>query len=356
MSESNWSHWRLALTNPSPPLHLRLLRWGLKLASLPYGLAMFARNKAYDWGWLKTTRSPLITISIGNLSVGGTGKSPMVAWLAHWLRERHIRVAVLSRGYGQLDNGLNDEALEFELKFPDVPHLQHPDRVASALLAEEELDMQVLLLDDGFQHRRLARDLDIVLLDATHPPAGNWLLPGGLMREPLISLSRAHVIVFTRADQTNAMQLTALEKQVQHYAPLATRLTAKHQPAWLMVDQERGSLQRLQGADVLAFCAIGNPDSFFRSLNTLGANVLDTRAFNDHHAFTAEDMASLADWGRNYPTAQLMVCTMKDWVKIQESSLGGVELAAVQIEMEFISGQAELETRLELLLKALHST
>lgn len=353
MPKSNFSNWRHTLTDANPKLQTRLLRWALRLASLPYGMVTIARNKAYDWGYLKSTRSPLKTISIGNLSVGGTGKSPMVAWLARWLRERHVRVAVLSRGYGQLDNGLNDEALEFELKFPDVPHLQHPDRVASAKLAEEELDMQVLLLDDGFQHRRLARDLDIVLLDATHPPNSGWLLPGGLMREPFRNLSRADVIVLTRTDQVNTSQLIELEKKVQRHAPRAILATAKHQPSSLLIHQEPRELQTLQGTDVLAFCAIGNPDSFFRSLILLGANIVDQRDFNDHHAFTAEDVASLADWSKSYPTAQLMVCTMKDWVKIQESSVGGIELAAVQVDMEFTTGQAELENRLELLLKAI---
>ncbi len=352
MERANLSDWRHVLTDPQPKLRTRVLRWALRLASLPYGLVMLGRNAAYDWKWLKATHSPLVTISIGNLSVGGTGKSPMVAWLARWLRDRHIRVAVLSRGYGQLDSGLNDEALEFELRFPDVPHLQHADRVASAKLAEEELEMQVLLLDDGFQHRRLARELDIVLLDATHPTTALRLLPAGLMREPLSSLSRAAVVVLTRADQVSGEQLSKLEGQLVRYAPQATRVTARHRPASLFVHPEQQrDIQMLHGMDVLAFCAIGNPESFFRSLTELGANVLDRRTWPDHHAFTAEELSHCEAWCQAYPTARMVVCTMKDWVKIQESRLGGVELAALQIEMELISGRAELENRLELLLQ-----
>jgi tetraacyldisaccharide 4'-kinase len=173
------SDWRRLLTDPHPSVRLRAVRLVLRAASLPYALAIRARNACYTRGWFSTTHSPLKVISVGNISVGGTGKSPMVAWLARWLRARQVRVAVLSRGYGQLDHGQNDEGLELELLFPDVPHLQHPDRLASAKLAEEELDMQCLVLDDGFQHRRLARDLDIVLLDATHPAPARRLLPAG---------------------------------------------------------------------------------------------------------------------------------------------------------------------------------
>ncbi len=312
---------------------------------------MWSRNAGYTWGLLKATRSPLLVVSIGNLSVGGTGKSPMVAWLARWMRKRYVRVAVLSRGYGELDSGRNDEALEFELQFPDVPHLQNPDRRTSAKLAEEELEMEVLLLDDGFQHRRLARDIDLVLLDATHPPVGRWLLPGGLMREPLSSLSRAAVVVLTRADQVNAEELSRQQRRIKRYAPQSLVLTAQHRAAslWVQPAQSRG-VDQLQGVDVLAFCAIGNPESFYRSLTELGARVVDCRTWRDHHAFTADDMAGLADWVSAYPTARLMVCTMKDWVKIQEPSVGGIELAALQIELQILSGQAELEQRLELLL------
>ncbi len=160
---------------------------------------MAIRNLAYDWGLLRSYRSPLPVISVGNLSVGGTGKSPCVAWIARWLRAHDIRVAILSRGYGQLDSGQNDEALELELQLPDVPHLQHWDRSASAVLAHEELEMQALLLDDGFQHRRMARDLDIVMIDATDPPSALHVLPGGLLREPLSALRRADVVLLSRA-------------------------------------------------------------------------------------------------------------------------------------------------------------
>ena len=145
-----------------------LQRLGLWIASCAYGLAVRLRNVAYAGGWVRSSRASVPVISVGNLTVGGTGKTPFVEYLAGVLSQRGYQVAVLSRGYGSSD-GPNDEALVLEENLPDVPHLQGPDRAALAAIAVEELESEVLVLDDGFQHRRLARDLDIVLLDATCP-------------------------------------------------------------------------------------------------------------------------------------------------------------------------------------------
>lgn len=312
---------------------------------------MRLRNWGYDHGCLTTTRAALPVISVGNLSVGGTGKSPMVAWLAGYLRRRGVRVAILSRGYGQLDSGQNDEALELELALPDVPHLQHWDRIASAKLAAEELDMQLLLLDDGFQHRRLGRDLEIVLIDASEPASCRWLLPGGLLREPMSSLSRADVVVLTRAASADQASYDKLLGQVQRQAPQALVLPANHRPTCLW-SAERGVVEfdRLSQQSVLAFCAIGSPGSFFGSLAELGAHVLDTRTWPDHHAFSGEDVAALAEWAQEFPDAQAIVCTMKDWVKLQSESIGGLPLLALRIEMEISQGAAAFAQRIDQLL------
>ena len=349
--------WRTLLTTSQPGPRQAALRWLLRLASGPYAVAVALRNASYSRGWLSASRARLPVISVGNLSVGGTGKSPMVAWLARWLRQRHLRVAVLSRGYGALESGRNDEALEFELLFPDVPHLQHPDRRASAELAADELEMQILLLDDGFQHRQLSRDLDIVLLDATLPTAAAWLLPGGLMREPLSSLARAAVVVLTRVSQALPSRLEDLQQQVQRLAPQAALVLADHQPSglWQAPDQRR-PLPELRGKKVLAMCAIGNPESFFCTLKEQGAEVLDHRSWPDHHAFTAADMQHLQAWRELHAEAQWIVCTMKDWVKLQVADIGGLPLIALQIEMRIVAGQAELERRLEELIQHIEAT
>lgn len=340
------------VTRPTPSLGTSALRLALRGLSFPYRAVMGLRNKAYDWRLKKSYRSNLPIISVGNLSVGGTGKSPVVSWLASWLRKRDVRVAILSRGYGQLADGQNDEALELELHHPDVPHLQHWDRVASARLAEEELDMEVLLLDDGFQHRRIERDLDIVLLDATDTDSARWLLPGGLLREPMSSLRRAQAVLLTRVDQCPADRVAQLRRQVQAQAPQAHILEASHRPSELRIFPAASqSIQTLRGARVLAFCGIGNPNSFFQSLESLGAELVDRRVFPDHHAYDREDILSIETWAQARAEADMIVCTMKDWVKIQTPDIGGKTLAALQIELLLLAGKEQLEQMLYDLLE-----
>lgn len=342
---------RKLLTRRDAGIGTHLLRWLLRLASVPYTLAVWGKNRLYDWGIKQPYQSGLPVVSVGNVSVGGTGKSPAVAWLAKWFRSQDIRVAVLSRGYGALDSGQNDEALELELQFPDVPHLQHWDRIASAQLAKDELEMQVLVLDDGFQHRRIARDLEIVLLDATDPSAARWPLPGGLLREPLSSLRRADIILLTRCDQAKPEELQKLKAIARRKASKAIVLCCSHQPSHLLrFPQQKDALEKLRGAKVLAFCGIGNPASFFSSLSACGAIILDSLTFPDHHGYDAADVDRLSSWTENFPDASMLVCTMKDWVKLQTADIGTLPLHALAIEMQVADAQP-LESQLADLLR-----
>ena len=193
-------------------------RCGLRLASVPYGWAVAVRNGLFDRGWKSIERAGVPVVSVGNLTVGGTGKTPCVEYIASRLRQWDRRVAILSRGYGS-EHGPNDEALVLEENLPDVPHLQGPDRVALARIAIEELESEVLVLDDGFQHRRLARDLDVVLIDATQPWGFGYLLPRGLLRESPRGLRRAGAVVLTRCDQVDAAALAKLKGEVAKLAP-----------------------------------------------------------------------------------------------------------------------------------------
>ncbi|MCA9131082.1 MAG: tetraacyldisaccharide 4'-kinase [Planctomycetales bacterium] len=345
---------RRILTETRPSATAIALRILLRCLSLPYALAMVVRNKLYEFGIKRSYRSPLIVVSVGNLSVGGTGKSPAVAWLAKWFRRQGIRVAILSRGYGALDSGQNDEALELELQLPDVPHLQHVDRVASAIVAEAELDMQVLILDDGFQHRRIQRDLDIVLLDATDARAIRWCLPGGVLREPMGSLARAGVVMLTRCDQIDSADLEDQLGQIRRLAADAILVHARHRPCSLLCyPNQQKPVDELRGLRVLAFCAIGNPGSFFATLRQLGAEILETRVWPDHHGFDATDVQALHNWVAENSQAQVIVCTVKDWVKLEVSRLGDVELWALAVEMDLVQGTAELEESLQNLLAKL---
>lgn len=339
---------RQRLFPSKPSLVARVVRGALRLTSPPYAMVMYLRNLAYDWSLFKTRSVDVPVLCVGNLSVGGTGKTPMVAWLCSWLRSKEVRVAIVSRGYGQLDSGSNDEALELELALPDVPHLQNSDRSAAAQLAREELEMQAIVLDDGFQHRRLRRDLDIVLIDASEPAAADWCLPGGLMRESWNSLKRAGIVVLSRSHQASAARLKQLRQRIARRAPLALVVSSQTEPlGWHGINLPFVELNELRGRQVLAFCGIGNPTAFFQSLEQLGLTILDRRAFPDHHAFSAEDVQQLSQWASSHPTAAAVVCTMKDWVKLQTPRLGPVPLAALKIGISFGSDQAKLEQRLE---------
>lgn len=339
---------RQRLFQNKPSLAARFLRRLLRIASLPYMTGMILRNLAYDWSLIKIRSVDLPVICVGNLSVGGTGKTPMVAWLCGWLRSQDVRVAIVSRGYGQLASGSNDEALELELALPDVPHLQNSDRYAAARLAHEELDMQVVVLDDGFQHRRLSRDLDVVLIDASEPAAADGCLPGGLMREPWTGLNRAGVIVLSRSHQASPDRLAQLRERIARVAPGALVISSRTEPiGWHGTQLPFRQLDELRGQAVLAFCGIGNPSAFVRSLEQLGITLLDRREFPDHHAYAAEDVERLTQWVNDWPTAVAVVCTMKDWVKLQTPRLGRLPLAALTIGVGFGADQPALEKLLE---------
>ncbi|MBX3399842.1 MAG: tetraacyldisaccharide 4'-kinase [Gemmataceae bacterium] len=324
-----------------PGLGAFAARAGFRLASWPYGLAMRARNALYERGWKRVVRAPVPVVSIGNLTLGGTGKTPCVEYVAARLRDRGLRPAILSRGYGA-EHHRNDEAMVLEENLPDVPHLQGRDRAALAMTAVEELDANAIVLDDGFQHRRLARDLDLVLLDATVPLAREAIFPRGTLREPVAGLHRAHAIILTRCDQAADVesQLAWLAKRF----PNKPVVRAVHAPLELMGgDGVVESLSGLNGAPVAAFCGIGNPDAFRDTLARLGTNVVDFRVFPDHHAYTREDVAELARWADTLPTDATVVATQKDWVKLRMDDLGGRRFRALRIGFRVIAGESELD-------------
>lgn len=291
-------------------------------------------------------------VSVGNLTLGGTGKTPMVEWLARWFRDHGVRVVLVSRGYGSQSGKANDEALELAQKLPDVPHFQDPDRVKSAHYAIRERGAELILLDDGFQHRRLGRDLDVVLVDATEPFGFGHVFPRGMLREPLAGWSRAHVIALTRSDMLSAEERSALQLQIMRYAPQAIWVELTHAPRTLLDSiGDRRPLESLAGKRVAAFCGIGNPAGFEHALMSCGYEVAALREFPDHHAYTPDDLASLADWAAGLDVAAL-VCTHKDLVKVNTLRVGEVPVFALAIGLNFVSGQEPFESLLARLLPA----
>jgi tetraacyldisaccharide 4'-kinase len=331
--------------------HLRSIvaRAWLWCASQPYSAAVWGRNQAYDRGWKRITKATVPVISVGNLTAGGTGKSPTVAMLARWFRSKEIRVAILSRGYGAGADGRNDEARELEVLLPDVPHLQNPDRIASASIAIEELGMQVLLLDDGFQHRKIHRDLEILLLDAREPFGFGHLLPRGLLREPLRSLRRADIVMATRSDQVDAKILSEIRTRVQRYNPKAAWLESEHRPVRLRDSHGKTEpVDWLCGKNVLAVCGLGNPGGFHQTLRHCGATMVERVSFPDHHAYLAGDVQEIQRIATSCnPKCDAIICTGKDLAKLATPSLGRFPLWSLDVELTVLTGAQVLNEHLE---------
>lgn len=323
------------------------MRGFLRVVEAPYSLAVNVRNRRYDRSPALAQHVAPAVISVGNLTLGGTGKTPMVKWLAQRLQDDGARVALVSRGYGAANGQQNDEALELAESLPGVPHIQNRDRVAAANVAIHDFNPQLLILDDGFQHRRLARDLDIVLLDALEPFGFDHVFPRGTLREPITGLRRADVVCLSRADAVLAPHREAIRRRVAEVAPTAAWCELAHVPSNLM--NSRGDtrpLDSLGGKRVAAFCGIGNPAGFRHTLAAIVSEPVAWREFPDHYAYSLTDQSELVKMARE-AHADAIVCTQKDLVKLQQHELGGIPLWAVRIELQFLWGQDALEQLLE---------
>lgn len=296
----------------------------LSILALPYGLAVRMRNALYDHRILPSYHVGVPTICVGNISCGGTGKTPTVIAIVRMLLGQGHQPAILSRGYKGTAEMPADEVLLYKRMLPDVPVVVGADRVDCARRALREYGPDVLVMDDGFGHRRLRRDLDIVLL--AEPTEKVRLLPRGLYREPASSLARADIVIstFGKAEQNP--------------------LWAWHKPKKLLTSRGSTELSELQGRKVLAFCGIGNPGSFEQAVRQAGAEPAVTKFYADHHRYSQADFDDLAELGRR-ENCHLAVTTVKDWVRIEHEKLtwpGGndCQLSALEIEMSF-SEQAE---------------
>ncbi|MFW6457602.1 MAG: tetraacyldisaccharide 4'-kinase, partial [Planctomycetota bacterium] len=256
---------------------IRLVRGFLWPFSILYGRLAGLRNWAYNYGLKSAVQVDVPVISVGNITVGGTGKTPFVVWLCEQLRRAGREPAILSRGYGKdASSGVDDENEMLGALVQDVPVVVNPDRVEGAKTAVQREGADVLVMDDGFQHRRLARDCDIVLVDALNPFGGGRAIPLGTLREPLSGLSRAHVLVITRSDQVKRNRLERLIETLQGYTGTVPVAIARHAPSGMYEmgraadDAVVADLDALREKRWGAFCGIGNPAAFRRTLEGMG--------------------------------------------------------------------------------------
>ena len=326
------------------------LRAGLTCLSVPYAAGVFVRNGLYHRQWLPTHGAGVPVVSVGNLTAGGTGKTPIVAFLVQWFQDCGMRPGILSRGYRAHSDAGNDEKLVLDQLCPGVPHVQNPDRVAGAKQAFQEFGCQLLVLDDGFQHRRLRRDLDIVLIDSLNPWGGGHLLPRGLLREPVGALRRADLVILTRIDQCETQQKDQILAELKRHGK-EDRCVDVAFPAVGLVNSEGISqpIDSLHGRKVAAFCGIGNPQAFRQTLDRAGIDVCTFHAFRDHNEYTDRDLADL-ERDAQQCDSDAIVTTQKDLVKVCRPSLGSLPLWSVQIAPEVLRGQDILEKWLSTVL------
>ncbi|MCS7306307.1 MAG: tetraacyldisaccharide 4'-kinase [Thermoguttaceae bacterium] len=330
------------------------VRGFLHAISVGYGWVVRYRNWRFDTGRAKVHRLPVPVISVGNLTLGGTGKTPMVGWLAKWFFDRHLRVGVISRGYKAPRSGVSDEALELRRQLPELIHVEDPDRVRAGWKAIEQFGCQILVADDAFQHRRLARDLDIVLIDAKEPFGFGYLFPRGLLREPIGGLRRADVIVLSRVDMVSGSRRSQLRDQILAVAPQTDWVEAVHEPIELVnAKGETAPVHALAGQPVLAFCGIGQPEAFRYTLEHCSYHLSDFQALPDHYPYRPRQLAQLADWASQWPVAAVL-CTLKDLTKIPQDRMADRPLWALRIGIRLVEGESLLENRLtQLMNKAL---
>ncbi|MBI4496134.1 MAG: tetraacyldisaccharide 4'-kinase [Deltaproteobacteria bacterium] len=303
----------------------------LCLLSFLYGRAASARVGFYRRGRWKIHSLPCQVVSVGNITLGGTGKTPMVILLAGMLGERGRRVAVLSRGYGGRFAGscglvsdgsrlwmdafqAGDEPRLLAERLPGVPVIVGRERWLSGKLAVERFGAEVVLLDDGFQHLSLKRDLDLVLLDSAFLLGNGWVFPRGVLRERTGELCRADAFILTKAGRSD----NNLRKN-QPWPSGKPIFRTDYQADKIRVRGEEAGLrpQALRGRRILAFAGLAQPDSFFRLLSELGAQVVEAVIFPDHHRYTPRDMAALQRRaGRQ--KAEALVTTEKDLVRLGE--------------------------------------
>lgn len=358
-----------------------------------FGAMVAGRDLLYSHGLLRPYRAKLPVISVGNVTAGGAGKTPFVAMLASWLRRNGRKPAIVARGYGAKKVGRpNDEMMELDLvlnRLPPrtaqpgasagataagsgiglptvgtagprwtIPMLASPARRYGAVLAEQ-MGADVVILDDGMQHRQIARDLDIVLIDARDPlgPGSNQAgaspleggayLPLGYLREGLWALERAGLVVVARTSLATPLWLQRLVDELHYRIPDVPILLADHKPAELiphpaLQGKKRQLPESLANRRVGAFCGIANPEAFGRTLRGLGAKLRMTQSFPDHHSYTPEELTELAAYAKRRD-CEVLITTLKDFTKIPTWKQEDVPLYALRIRMDVHTNRAVME-------------
>ncbi|MFQ5963662.1 MAG: tetraacyldisaccharide 4'-kinase [Candidatus Scalinduaceae bacterium] len=350
------------------------IRSFLSAFTYPYLAVLNTRNALYKYGIAKSKTLPARVISIGNITTGGTGKTPLVEFSARYLQKKGKIVAILSRGYGEQvlqttkgnltaeDNNfkigkfVNDEYLILKENLKDEPILLGKDRVQTGEKAIRDYDANCLILDDGFQHLRMKRDLDIVVIDSLNPFAGESLIPRGSLREPIKNLKRADLFVLSHCNQSDENTIKLIYKKLNQINSEIPVCESIHEPVYIenINDSSKLETEWLRGKRVYGLCAIGNPESFASTLKELGVDLIRFLPFHDHHYYTQEELDSVITEAKSLGVDAIVV-TQKDLVKIRNKNINDANILSLKIEIRITKGMEYYEEAMARILIQNHS-
>jgi len=330
MSRSKESRFRAIVDGSDRSPSAGVLRAAGSCAEPVYSAIMRLRNAMYDAGILPSRPLGRPAISVGNLTTGGTGKTPVVKWLSERLFAAGERPAILMRGYKATSYGLSDE--QAILQTAEIPVIADPDRrkaAAAALIQHPKITL--FILDDAMQHRRVRRNFELTIIHAAEPFGFNRVFPRGLLREPLEGLRRADAVLVTHADEVDAAAIAAVDSTIHWYNQSAPVFHCDH-----VVQAD------VAGKKYFAFCGIGRPGSFFLGLGALGGTCAGAREFDDHHDYSGADVARINDAAR-LAKAELLITTVKDRVKLERfAGKFALPIVTAQLSLRFHLNDGEI--------------
>jgi tetraacyldisaccharide 4'-kinase len=339
-----------------------LVTAGLSVLSWGYRLALATREGAYRLRLLRTGRLRCPVVSVGNITVGGSGKTPMVEHVARCLRELGATPAVVSRGYGRDTRGIGivadregprlppraagDEPVLLAEHLSGVPVVVGEKRLEAGQVALDECGATVIVLDDGFQHRTLRKDLEILVVNGRAPWGNRRLFPRGMLREPLSAMERAHLFVVT--NPLTPAEAESAADTIRRHNPRAPVLVARYQVVGGLAAREGHTLapSALAGRRLLAFAGLGSPRGFADTLSTAGVEVAGLIEYPDHHWFAERDLEDLAQHARALG-ADGLVTTEKDWIRLRDLHLPSMFLLVLLVQLQVESGRDQLLQALE---------
>jgi tetraacyldisaccharide 4'-kinase len=355
MSQSSQERWALrVLSGQDRRPHAALLRVVLRLIEPFYATVARVRNGFFRVGIYRARKLPRPTIAVGNLTTGGTGKTPLVLWLAEQLIARGMRPAILLRGYRAGEGGSDEERMLAEHVGERGGVVANPDRVAGAMTAIAQLPQpDVFVLDDAFQHRRAARDFDLLLVSASNPFGYEHVLPRGLLREPMRGMKRANAVVITRCNLADEAAITAIEERIRQHHPQVPIFHAEHRHTALRArDDSEMPIDELGKRRFLIVTGIADPISLQRQLQSQFPDTFaGVRTFPDHHDFTDDDLVKVRRAAAE-SNAHVLLTTEKDWVKISRLATARDGLPILRLELQLAFRGEDEQKLLALVLNA----